>query len=78
MSKSNHMCRLLWLSTTIKSLRSSSLVLTTSQLVWVPLHIRLSSVFHVSQLKKAVSALHLVTAVPSSDDVLWSVPERVL
>ena len=35
-------------------------------------------VFHVSQLKKAVSARHSVTAVPPLDDVLWSVPERVL
>jgi hypothetical protein len=35
-------------------------------------------VFHVSQLKKAVSARHSVTAVPPSEDVLWSVPERIL
>lgn len=37
------------------------------------------SVFHASQLKtKVVSAHHSVTAVPPSDDVLWSVPGRVL
>lgn len=36
-------------------------------------------VFHVSQLKtKVMSAHHSVIAVPPSDDVLWSVPERVL
>jgi transposase InsO family protein len=35
-------------------------------------------VFHVSQLKKAVSSRHSVTAVPPSEDVLWSVPERIL
>ena len=35
-------------------------------------------VFHVSQLKKVVSARHSVTAVPPSEDVLWSVPERII
>lgn len=35
-------------------------------------------VFHVSQLKKSVSARHSVTVVPPSDDVLWSVPKRIM
>jgi hypothetical protein len=35
-------------------------------------------VFHVSQLKKSVSARHSVTSAPPSEDVLWSIPERVL
>jgi hypothetical protein len=35
-------------------------------------------VFHVSQLKKAVSARHSVTSVPPSADVLWSVLEKIL
>jgi hypothetical protein len=35
-------------------------------------------VFHVSQLKKSVGAQHSLTAVPPSDAVLWSVPERIL
>jgi hypothetical protein len=35
-------------------------------------------VFHVSQLKKAVGARELVTAVAPSDSVLWSVPKCII
>lgn len=44
----------------------------------LPVSSSIHPVFHVSQLKRSVGAHHSVTAVPPSDAVLWSVPERIL
>lgn len=44
----------------------------------LPASLAVHPVFHVSQLKKSVGDRHSVTAAPPSEDVLWSVPERVL
>lgn len=83
LSKFSRMCSPLWPSVPTRSLLSSSLGHTvyTARVGSVAYRLELpasSSIHPVFHVKKAASARHSVTAVPPSEDVLWSVPERII